>query len=194
MRKNTKIWRKVLWASLLGLLVLVVLPPLAIQIPYVQNKVKDYAVNLLSENLGARISIGEVRLKWFLDLSVLDIQVDDRQGNALLRITDARVDVGSLRWRERELNIRELRLHQPVFNLSIEKGSNVSNLQFILDHFTSKDTSASRPWNIMLQALHLSEGSFTYSNHNKGHLDHGIDWDYLSIDSVYLDLSEYRQE
>lgn len=193
MRKNTKIWRKVLWASLTGMLLLVVVPPLALRIPYVQNKVKDYAVHLLSESLDTRVKIGEVRLRWFLNLSALDIQVDDRQGRALLRVVEARVNVSRLRWRDKEMTVQELRLLEPAFNLYVDKDSSASNLQFILDHFASEDTSASAPWAISVVSLEITNGAFIYSNFNKAQLNQGIDWDYLNVDSLQLQLKEYRQ-
>ena len=63
-----------------GLLALAVGLPVAMYIPWVQNKVADIAADIASEKTGMDISVGDVRVKFPLDVSATDVQVIDQNG------------------------------------------------------------------------------------------------------------------
>ncbi|HRZ77026.1 MAG TPA: hypothetical protein P5248_06640, partial [Bacteroidales bacterium] len=181
-----------LWVLASALILLVVVPPLAIRIPAVQTLVKNAAVNILSDQLGARVAIGAVRLRWYLDLSLQDVQLDDLRGAPLLRVGEARVDIGSLRLRKRILVVASLRLDRPGVMILRRAGEEDTNLQFLLDRFAAGDTAAAPAWTFRLDALEVTGGSFVYEDEARGRVDYGIDWDHLRVDSLYLSLKDYH--
>ena len=68
-----------------GLLGMVAALPFAAYIPWVQNKAADIAADYASKKTGMDISVGDVRVKFPLDVSATDIQVIDQNGDTLFK-------------------------------------------------------------------------------------------------------------
>lgn len=68
-----------------GLLGIVAALPFAAYIPWVQNKAADIAADYASKKTGMDISVGDVRVKFPLDVSATDIQVIDQNGDTLFK-------------------------------------------------------------------------------------------------------------
>ncbi|MBR3101517.1 MAG: translocation/assembly module TamB domain-containing protein [Muribaculaceae bacterium] len=66
------------------LLLLVVLLPFSLYIPWVQNIAKDYACEWASKKTGMDISVGRVLIKFPLDVSVDDVLALDQNGDTVL--------------------------------------------------------------------------------------------------------------
>lgn len=81
--KGKKTLRIVGWV--LGiLLLLIVLLPFALYIPWVQNIVKDWACEWASKETGMDISVGRILIKWPLDVSVDDVLILDENRDTML--------------------------------------------------------------------------------------------------------------
>ena len=76
-----------------GLLGMVAALPFAMYIPWVQNKVADAAAEYASEKTGMDISVGDVRVKFPLDVSATDIQVIDQNGDTLFKADEVKGNV-----------------------------------------------------------------------------------------------------
>ena len=76
-----------------GLLGLVAALPFAMYIPWVQNKVADAAAEYASSKTGMDISVGDVRVKFPLDVSATDVQVIDQNGDTLFKADEVKADV-----------------------------------------------------------------------------------------------------
>ena len=66
--------------------------PAAMYIPWVQNKVADIAADIASKKTGMDISVGDVRVRFPLDVSATDVQVIDQNGDTLFRASIGRTD------------------------------------------------------------------------------------------------------
>lgn len=191
MGKSTKIWRKIVLRILMALLVLILLPPLLIQIPFIQNFVKQEVVQLISGRLGTRVEVGEVNIAWFLDLKIDDVLIEDTDQRKLLQLEFIQLDINEIGFRQNYLLIDRLILQNPYFQLVIDEGSDASNMQFILDLFASTDTTSASAWQISVEDIDIRNGSFVYDNFNKSYAQRSIDYDHVSIDSLYLNISDY---
>ena len=76
-----------------GILGMVAALPFAMYIPWVQNKVADAAAEYASEKTGMDISVGDVRVKFPLDVSATDIQVIDQNGDTLFKADEVKGNV-----------------------------------------------------------------------------------------------------
>ena len=76
-----------------GILGAVAALPFALYIPWVQNKVADIAAEYASEKTGMDISVGDVRVKFPLDVSATDIQVIDQNGDTLFKADEVKANV-----------------------------------------------------------------------------------------------------
>ena len=76
-----------------GILGMVAALPFAAYIPWVQNKAADLAAEYASEKTGMDISVGDVRVKFPLDVSATDIQVIDQNGDTLFKADEVKGNV-----------------------------------------------------------------------------------------------------
>ena len=76
-----------------GILGMVAALPFAAYIPWVQNKAADMAAEYASEKTGMDISVGDVRVKFPLDVSATDIQVIDQNGDTLFKADEVKANV-----------------------------------------------------------------------------------------------------
>ncbi len=76
-----------------GILGMVAALPFAAYIPWVQNKAADMAAEYASEKTGMDISVGDVRVKFPLDVSATDVQVIDQNGDTLFKADEVKANV-----------------------------------------------------------------------------------------------------
>ncbi len=67
--------------------------PAAMYIPWVQNKAADIAADIASKKTGMDISVGDVRVRFPLDVSATDVQVIDQNGDTLFRADEVKANV-----------------------------------------------------------------------------------------------------
>ncbi|MBQ3362454.1 MAG: translocation/assembly module TamB domain-containing protein [Muribaculaceae bacterium] len=80
------------WLSA-GVLGLVAALPFAAYIPWVQNKAADVAAEYASKKTGKDISVGDVRVRFPLDVSATDVQVIDENGDTLFKADEVKANV-----------------------------------------------------------------------------------------------------
>ena len=66
------------------LILLIILLPLAMYIPWVQNKAKDIACHYVKEKTGMDLSVGKVLIKFPLDISLDDVKLLDKNGDTMV--------------------------------------------------------------------------------------------------------------
>ena len=76
-----------------GLLGMVATLPFAAYIPWVQNKAADIAAEYASKKTGMDISVGDVSVKFPLDVTATDIQVIDQNGDTLFKADEVKGNV-----------------------------------------------------------------------------------------------------
>ena len=80
------------WVST-GVLGIVAALPFAAYIPWVQNKAADIAADYASKKTGMDISVGDVRVRFPLDVSATDVQVIDQNGDTLFKADEVKGNV-----------------------------------------------------------------------------------------------------
>ena len=91
-KKGNMLSRVAAWVGS-GLLGMVAALPFAMYIPWVQNKVADAAAEYASKKTGMDISVGDVRVKFPLDVSATDVQVLDQNGDTLFKADEVKGNV-----------------------------------------------------------------------------------------------------
>lgn len=139
-RKGLKI---LLWTigSIIALFLLIVL---LIQIPYIQNKVKDKAVAYLEKKIGTEVKLGRIEIGLPKKVILEDVYFESQQGDTLLAGEKLAVDISLLKLLSNEVEINSINLQGIVANVKRNRDS-VFNFDYIIDAFASnkpKDTTA----------------------------------------------------
>lgn len=161
LRKGIKI---LLWiiGSVIGLFLLIVL---LIQIPYIQNLVKDKAVSYLEGKIGTDVQIGRIEIGLPKKIIVEGVYFESQQGDTLLAGEKLAVDISLLKLLSNEVEINSIQFEGITANVKRDKDS-VFNFDYIIKAFASdepKDTT-SAPMKFSIRKIKLDNIMATYSD------------------------------
>lgn len=123
----------------------------------------------LSKSLKTKVSIAGLYIKPFSAVVLDSLYVLDRKQDTLLSTPKLTVDISGFSLfssiKQRELDLSLVQLDNGSAYLKKQKDS-TSNLKFILDYFSSPDTSKtpSKPWKIDFEKVVINNFHFRYKN------------------------------
>ncbi|MCO6148716.1 translocation/assembly module TamB domain-containing protein [Flavobacterium sp. NRK1] len=152
LRKGLKIF---LWitGSIIGLFLLIVL---LIQVPYIQNIVKNKAVSYLEKKIGTDVNIDRIEIGLPKKVIVEGVYLESQQGDTLFSGKKLAIDISLFKLLSNEVEINSIDLEGIVANVSRDKDS-VFNFDYIIDAFASdkpKDTT-SAPMKFSIKRVNL---------------------------------------
>ncbi len=106
-----------------GILGMVAALPFAAYIPWVQNKAADIAADYASKKTGMDISVGDVRVKFPLDISATDVQVIDQNGDTLFKADEVKADVKPKPLIDKKVEVDKASLKGAKSQIKTEDGS-----------------------------------------------------------------------
>ena len=106
-----------------GILGMVAALPFAAYIPWVQNKAADMAAEYASEKTGMDISVGDVRVKFPLDVSATDIQVIDQNGDTLFKADEVKGNVKPKPLLDKKVEVENASLKGAKSQIKTDDGS-----------------------------------------------------------------------
>lgn len=145
----------------------------------------------LSNELNTTISVAEVDVSFFSEVTLKQLYIEDLQGDTLVYINKATINLGLFSWENKMVNISNIKLVKPYFNLHHPKDSVHNNLYFITNYFAPKEKSdtSSSPWQVNFESASIYQAQFTYNNDKIEALDYGVDYNH--VDLTYLSLNLY---
>lgn len=133
---------KIFLYIVLGLIGLNVLLYVLLSIPYVQQKVADFAVGKLKETMNTEVSIDEVRLSLFNNVSLKGIYIEDQAKDTLLYAQDLSVSLSPWEFiKSNKLAITGITVDNFLINVNQKDSVSDFNFQFVIDAFSSADTT-----------------------------------------------------
>ena len=106
-----------------GLLSMVAALPFAMYIPWVQNKAADIAAEIASEKTGMDISVGDVNIKFPLDVTATDVQVIDQNGDTLFKADEVKANVKPKPLIDKKVEVENASLKGAKSQIKTEDGS-----------------------------------------------------------------------
>ena len=162
--------KTLLWiiGSVIFLLLLVVI---LIQVPSVQNFIKDKAVTFLQNKIHTKVKIGHISIGFPKMIVVDSVYFEDQKRDTLIAGDQLKVDVSMLQLLHSKLEVNEINLRGITANVSKNKDS-VFNFDYIIKAFNSgppkpKDTTASS-MKISLDKIILDRINIKYKDATTG--------------------------
>jgi len=166
----------------------------ALQLPAVQTWIAHRLSDYLAQEWNTRVSIGRVSIDIWAKLSATDLYIEDQRGDSLIYISSLEADNYSFDDVTGKLVVNSLHLERPYFNLVRHENDSLLNYYFLVDYFDSGDTTQKESF-IALNHVHLQHGRFNYINeHREADTTFGIDWNYLRLRAIELEVNEFRME
>ncbi|TDO96537.1 translocation/assembly module TamB [Flavobacterium sp. 245] len=162
-----KTLRILLWCvgSIIALLLLLII---LIQVPSVQNFVKDKAVSYLHKKIKTKVALDHISIKFPKDVVLEGFYFEDQKKDTLLAGKRLVVDVDLFKLVSSELEINSVSLENTTANISRNKDG-VFNFDYIIKAFESKEPEKpkdpdSKPFTISVVKVNLDNIKFNFKD------------------------------
>jgi hypothetical protein len=132
---------RIVYKTVLILILVVATIALLILTPPVQNFLRKKATAWLTEKLQTRVEIGKIYLGFPKKVVLEKVYVEDRSKDTLLAGGELKVDVSMLKLLHSELEINDVHLSDITAKVKRQLPDTAFNFQFIVDAFASPDTA-----------------------------------------------------
>ncbi|GIZ07661.1 translocation/assembly module TamB [Flavobacterium sp. UMI-01] len=138
---------------------------LAIQLPFVQNKVKDQAVQYLQKKIKTKVVIGTVAIGLPKKIVLSDFYFEDQSKDTLLAGKSIKVDIDLFQLLNNTVQINSVDMDQIVAKIKVNKDT-VYNFDYIIKAFASAEKSdkESEPTAFSIKKINLDKVKFSYQD------------------------------
>jgi len=154
---------------------------------FLANKIATY----LSNELNTEIKVGGLNIAYFLDIVIEDVEIKDLHNKTLLNAPSIKVDISELSIKRQKIVIDKIILKNTKIALRKYKSDDFINLKFIIDYFSSQDTTKKDKWDIKCSSLELVKSQFSYKNEHKNSINQGIDFNNLNLSEVNININDF---
>lgn len=135
-RKTLKI---LLWI-IASITLLVILIALSLNIPFVQNFVKDKAIGYLKNKTKTEISLESIKIGFPKDVILNKFYIEDKKGDTLLYAQKFAVDISLLKLLNNKVELNSITLQKIRANVTRINPDTAFNFSFLADAFMSEQT------------------------------------------------------
>lgn len=186
MKKAAKLILKIVLLILALFFILVI----SLQVPFVQNIVKNKVVSYLENQIKTKVEIGSIEISLPKKMSLNDFYFEDQSHDTLLEGKSLKVDVGLFALFNNSVEINSITLEETTLNIRVNKDS-ISNFDYIIKAFETPDKSKSsdKSWQLSIGKINLSNIKFSYKD-QIAHLNTGIKFSKLEAKLKAIDLEK----
>lgn len=152
-------WLRRTLKTLLGVLIFIILIPVLLYIPFVQDFAVKIAQNVVEKSTGMKIGIGEFRLSFPLDIHLKDVYVVEAQGDTMVRARDLVADVKLLPLFKLDVDVNKLQLTDGYYRMVAPDSSMVMKINAGFLEVDDKSSVDIRKSEIILNRTLLRDGS-----------------------------------
>nr|WP_243652179.1 translocation/assembly module TamB domain-containing protein [Mariniflexile fucanivorans] len=137
---------------------------LALQIPFVQNFVKDKAVVYLQEKIKTKVEVGSIEIGLPKKVILHDFYFEDQSKDTLLAGETLKIDIDLLKLLNNTVEINSIDLENITANIKVNNDS-VFNFDYIIKAFeTNEPKTDTEPMEISVKNINLDQIKFTYQD------------------------------
>lgn len=184
--------KKIVFRSILGLILLLLVSGIALTIPFVQTKIGHYVTNVLNEEYKTNINVEKVSITIFGGVKLKKVLILDHHKDTLIYAN--RIKTNILDWNKLikgNLIFGDIGLDGLYFNMKTYKKEKYSNLDRFISAFDSGKPPSKEHFLLMASHVKISNGRYTLTDENREN-PKDVDFTKLNIDAD--DLKIYGPE
>jgi hypothetical protein len=159
--------KKIVFRTLLGLILLLLVFFIALTLPSVQTKLAKYFVESINEDFGINIKIEEVQLTLFGGVKLKKVFILDHHKDTLIYVKRINTTIqGAKKIVEGDLIFSDISLDGVLFNLKTYKKEKKTNLDYFIDAFGKSKVPSKKHFLLTASKLDVSDGRFILSDEN----------------------------
>ncbi|MDP4268243.1 MAG: translocation/assembly module TamB domain-containing protein, partial [Bacteroidota bacterium] len=176
--------------------VLVAIPLIALLIlksPSVQTYLTKRIADYLSFELNTVVKVGGVDVKLFKSIVLEDVYIEDQHHNELLKIGKLEANIKRIQSKKKIITFNNIKLNTLHFYLKYYHGEKETNLQFLINYFSSNDTTPSKSsWKVKCNSLYLKNTAFSYNDYTVKPSPVGIDYSNMKLTNININIKNIR--
>ena len=137
-----------------------------LHLPGVQQFLGDKVSALLEEQLGTKVSVGQIDLGLLNRIIIDDVLICDQQSKEMLRVSRLSVKIDYMPLTEGKIHISSAQLFGAHAQLYRKDAKTAPNFQFVIDSLASKDTTNQTPLDLRINTFIIRNSSVTYDQHD----------------------------
>jgi len=158
-----KILKRLIGGILIFFTIIYVLPATLLQVPYFQGKISHQVASYLNKKLHTEVHIRQIELGFFNKLILKDVYFEDLSGEVLFQAKRVAAGFEFIPLLQKKWRFNSIQLFTFQLNLNKDTDDSPLNIQYIIDAFVKKDTTAISPAiDLQIKELNLRFGRFSY--------------------------------
>ena len=159
-----------------------------IRFSFFQNKISKEVTNYISNEINSKIRIGKVSLNGFTNLQFNQIFVPDLNGDTILFVPKAVVDIEDINWLDRKFIIDEVVFKDAEIVLRKNPGKKKYEIEFLLNSF-KKNQRESNDYRLLINEFKIENGQFSHFSKSIIKENKNIDIQYFKVFNLNLLLN-----
>lgn len=152
-----------------------------------QTYLITYYLESLSKQLNTEISVDKIDVSFFTGVTLNKLFVRDLNKDTLAYINELNVDIKTFSIRDKKIIIDDINITDAYFNVRKYKQDTALNFQFIVNHFSSTDTTSS-DWFFALNNVNFNNCKLVYNDDDFVPVL-GIDYDHVELSKFNMKLA-----
>lgn len=160
-----------------------------LQLESVQTYIAKKSAVFLSEELQTHIEIERVKLRLFKYVELDDLLIEDQRGDTLIYLKSLSIDLLTFSIYQDELNLGAI-LEKPHVHLVRNADESDFNYQFLIDYFSSNDSTSESNFLISSDRLEVSNGQFSLHDYHEEDTSSRMDYNHVEVGNLNLVAEE----
>lgn len=160
---------KILGWIVFSILVLLILLIVLVQIPSVQNTLKNKAISFVEQKIGTPVQLDKIAISFPKTIVIKGLYLESQENDTLVYVNHLGVDIGLLGLLNNKVNISSVDLDGLRANIQRDSLQRF-NFDYIIEAFASEDEKEETPgMAISVGQINLSAIAFTFDDSYEGH-------------------------
>jgi hypothetical protein len=184
--------KKIIFRTLLGLILLLLVLFIALTLPSVQTRVAQYFVKSINEDFRIHIGIEEVQLTLFGGVKLKEVIILDHHKDTLIYTKRINTSIlGAKRLLDGDLLFGDLAMDGVLFNLKTYKKEKKTNLDYFVDSFETGAPPSKKHFLLKATKVDMTDGHFILTDENR---ENSKDVDFTRLNISVTNLKIYGPE
>lgn len=151
-------WLRRTLKTLLGIIIFILLIPVLVYVPFVQDFAIKIATNVVEKSTGMKVGIGQFRLSFPLDVKLKDVYVVEAAGDTMVKARELVADVKLMPLFKLDVDVNKIQLNDGYYRMLSPDSSMLMKINAGFLEVDDKSSVDIKTMNILLNKTVLRDG------------------------------------
>ena len=191
--RSRKIIKKLVQLTVILLLMIFAIPAsayLLLQSSRIQTKLANRIMQVVSENLNTKFTIGKIDISFLYRVRLIDVYLQDLSGDTLLFAKTLTAGIRYINPIRQEVSIGSLNIDRAFLALAIDSAHEL-NISYFIDKLRG-DGNKKGGWNVSFNNLKLQRSRFSLKNYYYQPVEFGMNYSDIQAYDINADIKQFN--